>query len=164
MKIMNLGKAHASHAFASRQRGAVFFVALMLLIVLTLLGLSAAQVTALQERMAAVYRSDRMAFENAESRLVQMERSTRGLTAALNPLCENLYVGAANTGLTGEGATVENLARGGASFITATSTLEASIAREIGDTNCLFLQISASASDDPTGGTSRAILQSIFVP
>ncbi len=162
---MNPRNARISYAFASRQRGAVFFVALMLLIVLTLLGLSAAQVTALQERMAAVYRSDRMAIENAESLLAQQERTTTGSSADLNVLCENFYKGAANTDTIADGGdtAIENLGRGG-SFVTTVGTLEAGIPREMGDRNCLFLQISAYAYDDPSAETSRALVQSIYVP
>lgn len=159
------GSARASYAFASRQRGAVFFVALMLLIVLTLLGLSAAQVTALQERMAAVYRSDRMAFENAEGLLAQQERMTSGLGAGLNVICENFYKGAGNTETIEDGSdfAIENLGKG-ASFLPTIGTLEAGIASEIGDQRCLFLQITTYAYDDPDAQTARALVQSIYVP
>lgn len=52
-----------------RQRGATLFVALSILILLTLLALAAARVTGLQERMAGGYRADVVAFERAEAAL-----------------------------------------------------------------------------------------------
>lgn len=50
-----------------RARGAVLFVALIFLILLTLLGITAAQVTVLQERMSGSFRVQQLAFERAES-------------------------------------------------------------------------------------------------
>lgn len=50
------------------QRGAVLYVALIMLILLALIGITALQVTGLQERMTASYRSTNMAFQNAEGR------------------------------------------------------------------------------------------------
>lgn len=52
-----------------RQRGAVLFVALVILIMLTLLGLAAAQTSTLQERMAGNYLAHYRAFESAERRV-----------------------------------------------------------------------------------------------
>lgn len=57
----------------SRQRGAALFVALMLLIIVSILGVSVAQVTALQERMANNYRVDDVAFQNADGSLRDQE-------------------------------------------------------------------------------------------
>lgn len=152
-----------------QQRGAALFISLMILIILTLLGLSAAQVTTLQERMSAVYRSDQMAFERAESALSDIERDVSIEGAAKNVLCENLYDGArqvqqwkAGTNLATT-SKVENLGRG-AGFITRMGSLEAGIARELGSDNCLFLQISAHSYDDPAAKNAHAIVQSIFTP
>lgn len=50
------------------QRGAVLYVALMMLVLLALIGITALQVTGLQERMTSSYRSTNMAFQNAEGR------------------------------------------------------------------------------------------------
>jgi len=51
-----------------RQRGAVLYVALMMLVLLALIGITALQVTGLQERMTSSYRSTNNAFQNAEGR------------------------------------------------------------------------------------------------
>lgn len=51
---------------ARAQRGAVLFVALMMLILLALLGLAGMQVASMQERMSANYRASNVAFQNSE--------------------------------------------------------------------------------------------------
>ncbi len=51
------------------QGGAVLFVSLMLLVIFTLLGLAAMQVTVLQERMSGNFRTINLAFQNAEGQV-----------------------------------------------------------------------------------------------
>lgn len=60
---MRKTSAIASHR---RQRGAVLYVALIMLVLISLLGIAAIQVSGLQERMAANYRNTNLAFQNAE--------------------------------------------------------------------------------------------------
>jgi len=48
------------------QRGAVLYVALIMLILLALLGIAGMQVAGMQEKMAANYRATNVAFQNAE--------------------------------------------------------------------------------------------------
>lgn len=166
MDTRNIRSFGASSGY---QRGAVLFVAMIFLIILTLLGLSAAQVTSLQERMAAVYRSDLLAFENAEELLTGRERDMRGDLASINLLCDRLYNGSSQVSSwrrgnsLGNSTEVENLGRG-ASFISLLDSLEAGLSQEIGDKNCLFLQVSAHAYDNPNAKTAHAIVQSIFSP
>lgn len=50
----------------ARQRGAVLYVALIMLVLLALLGIVGLQVASMQERMAASYRAVNVAFQNAE--------------------------------------------------------------------------------------------------
>lgn len=50
-----------------RQKGAVLYVALVLLIILSLIGVTGMQVTGLQERMSANYIATNLAFQNAEA-------------------------------------------------------------------------------------------------
>ncbi|MGA9422629.1 MAG: PilX N-terminal domain-containing pilus assembly protein, partial [Rhodanobacteraceae bacterium] len=52
-----------------RSNGAVLFVALIMLLLLTLLGVTAAQVTVMQERMSGNFRVQQLAFERSESAL-----------------------------------------------------------------------------------------------
>lgn len=61
----------ASHA---RERGAALLVSLMILLVITVLALSAANLSVLQERMAGNLRESNEAFNNAEATLREIER------------------------------------------------------------------------------------------
>ena len=71
MTPMNLNVSRS--ASQRTQSGAALFVALMLLVILSILGVSIAQVTALQERMANNYRVDDIAFQNADGFLRSRE-------------------------------------------------------------------------------------------
>ncbi len=51
----------------SRQRGAVLYIALIMLILLALIGIIGAQVSSMQERMSANYRAANLAFQRAEA-------------------------------------------------------------------------------------------------
>ena len=59
------------------QGGAALFISLMFLIVLTLIGLSAANVGIMQERMAGNVRESNIAFQNAEATLREIEEEVR---------------------------------------------------------------------------------------
>lgn len=58
------------------------FVALMLLIVLSLLAVTAAQVTVLQERMSGNFRAAQRAFERTEGRMVESRSNISNPLAA----------------------------------------------------------------------------------
>ena len=60
-----------------RQHGAALLAALLILIMLSLLAISASQVTSLQEKMVQAYWSDVRAFEAAEERLRVRGRAGR---------------------------------------------------------------------------------------
>lgn len=163
-EIMN----HSRKAVSRRhQRGAVFFVSMMLLIILSLLAISAAQVTGLQERMAGVYRADYVAFENAEGRLRQTERS---LLTEADP-CFKADVDAvsgwqANPAGTDATSTIRNLAVGESARAFAwRGSSQTGIARTGGDAQCSYFSVSVIDHDAPGADrTSSAIVQSIFVP
>lgn len=155
--------------FPRRQQGAVLFIAMMLLIILSLLAVSTAQVTGMQERMAGIYRSDHESFEHAEQRLRQTEKDIRGgqmvdpCSAALGDPTQGWLSG---TG-TGDQDHVENLnnamnpdSRG----FGQAGSLEFGQSRTAGDVTCLFFRVSSLDYDDPTTKTSSSIIQSVFVP
>jgi Tfp pilus assembly protein PilX len=58
----------------AQQRGAVLFIALIMLLLLTMIGITAMQVTLLQERMAGGFRVQHQAFEATEG-LLKSERT-----------------------------------------------------------------------------------------
>lgn len=64
----------------SSQRGAALIVALVMLLVMTVLGISAARTTNLQERMAGNLRDSNLAFQAAERALREGETFLRGGT------------------------------------------------------------------------------------
>ncbi|RDZ29250.1 pilus assembly PilX family protein [Lysobacter silvisoli] len=67
----------------AQQRGAVLYVAMIMLILLALLGIVGMQVTGLQERMSANYNRVNVAFQNAEALARQRESEVQsGLFSA----------------------------------------------------------------------------------
>ncbi|MEX0914949.1 MAG: PilX N-terminal domain-containing pilus assembly protein [Wenzhouxiangellaceae bacterium] len=68
-----------SKQLLSRQNGAALFISLMFLILLTLLGLSAANVGILQERMSGNVRESNIAFQTAEAALRGIERRVQAI-------------------------------------------------------------------------------------
>ena len=70
------------------QHGAVLYVALIMLLLLALLGIAGMRVTTLQERMSANYRSENLAFQNAESLARTTECSIENqVNRTTNPNC-----------------------------------------------------------------------------
>lgn len=148
------------------QRGSALFTAMMLLIILSLLGISAAVVTGLQERMASTYRSDHVAFENAEARLRATERR---LLAEIDP-CH-----AANPDPTSQwmdsppvaGAeSYRNLAAGPASRAFGwRGSNKAGQPAMVGDVRCAYFEVNATDFDVSGGdATSQSVVASVFVP
>lgn len=74
---MQASHRHTTPPARSAQRGAVLYVALVLLIILSLIGVTGMQVTGLQERMAGNYIATNLAFQNAEA----VARVTEGTIA-----------------------------------------------------------------------------------
>jgi Tfp pilus assembly protein PilX len=70
----------------TRQRGAVLFVSLIILILLTLIGVTAMQLSLLQERMAGGFRIQHQAFESAEGLLKDTRSSLNSDANSSGPL------------------------------------------------------------------------------
>lgn len=66
------------------QRGAVLYVALIILILLALIGIVGMQVTGLQEKMSANYRNTQVAFQAAESAVRERECYLEGVVNRTN--------------------------------------------------------------------------------
>lgn len=62
----------------TRQRGAALFIALILLVVLTLIGVTAARMQTVEERMALNDDNHELAMQSAEAALRQTEQAVRG--------------------------------------------------------------------------------------
>jgi hypothetical protein len=77
--------AHRTTGFSPRnERGAVLFVGLIFLLLLTLLGVTAMQVTVLQERMAGNFRVQHAAFERTEGCVIRGQKDVRNVLVALD--------------------------------------------------------------------------------
>jgi type IV pilus assembly protein PilX len=82
-----MNSRRASRLIATRQRGAVLVVSLLLLLVMTLLGLGASQSTRLQERMAGNQRDQEVALQGAEASLRAAERRLSPMVNAVLTRC-----------------------------------------------------------------------------
>lgn len=148
-----------------RQRGAALFVSLMILILLSLLAVSASQVTALQERMVQAYWADVRAFDGAEERLRASERELRAQVAMEEcPFVDESAPPAwvnPNVRPSAAGAHLTNLSQIRGSGLASSAAMGPS-----GAVQCLFIQISASESDSRIDDDARSwsVVQSIFVP
>jgi type IV pilus assembly protein PilX len=73
-------KHRSQFRFPVRQRGAVLVVALLMLLVMTILGVTAMQMSRMEERMAGNSRDTNLAFQGAEAGLRDGEERVRVLT------------------------------------------------------------------------------------
>lgn len=156
---------HAICGVARTQRGSALFTAMMLLIVLSLLGISAAAVTGLQERMASTYRADHLAFEQAEARLRATEKR---LLAEVDP-CHAANPNPTSDWLSNtpsEGAeNYRNLAAGPASRAFGwRGSNKAGQAAIVGDIRCAYFEVAVIDFDESKNPTSNAIVGSVYVP
>ncbi|PIQ37054.1 MAG: protein PilX [Lysobacterales bacterium CG17_big_fil_post_rev_8_21_14_2_50_64_11] len=151
-----------------RQRGAVLFVALIMLLLLTLIGVTGMQVSTLQERMASGYRAGNLAFQNTEQQLILAESNVRNQVNSASPVAATvancaLAFQARNWALTAldggatQGANVRRVDQcfGGSSRKMPQRSNE--------NTN-QFYQITAYSVDRPANPASRAAVDSVFIP
>ncbi len=165
------------HTFTSRghsrmgahnQHGAALFVALIMLLLLTLIGVTGMQVATMQERMSAGYRSGNLAFQNTEQQLTQTEANLRTQVNNSVPVTANIancalafegraWATAALDGGATQGANVRRIDQcfGGSSRKMPQRTNE--------NTN-QFYQITAYSVDRPANPASRAAVDSVFIP
>ena len=83
-----------STAFTTQQRGSVLVVSLLILLVMTLLGITAMSTTTLEEKMAGNLRDKGIAFQAAEAALRDGETDLNK-----NNIAESLFVAACTNGL-----------------------------------------------------------------
>lgn len=72
--------AKQHHSLGQKQTGVALFMSLIMLLIITVLGLSSVQTTTLQERMARNARDSNLAFLAAESALKDAEAMIEGFT------------------------------------------------------------------------------------
>ncbi|MBB5209369.1 pilus assembly PilX family protein [Chiayiivirga flava] len=163
---------------ARGQRGAALFVALMLLVIVSILGVSVAQVTALQERMASNYRVDDLAFQSADGflRARELDISAR-LSADKSADCRpDPSIGGANMIPTWkEGATVSESAFesmqgdfGAGRSSGMVGNLDTAIGEvSAGSWQCLMFRVAAVGvgvdDEDAADASARTIVQSTYI-
>ncbi|ALP51799.1 hypothetical protein Tel_00840 [Candidatus Tenderia electrophaga] len=86
----------------NRQRGSALILALLILLVMTMLGITAMSTSTLEEKMAANDRNQKLAFQNAELKLAQSESEVRDYDWNVD-VSGVLDAEAAHPGLYGEG-------------------------------------------------------------
>lgn len=164
--IRNVGRRQS-------QEGAVLYVALIMLILLALIGVVGMQVTGMQERMAANYRSVNLAFQNAETGARTVEEqieaalgSGTGTYAADQEVCSPTF----DPLSWGDG---KDAARPVADKNSATYTRRidrcfAASSRRIGakeneQTGNIY-EVAVVRSDFDTNPTATAVIDTIFIP
>ncbi|NJC38240.1 type IV pilus assembly protein PilX [Xanthomonas arboricola] len=151
--------------FRKGQRGAVLYVALIMLILLALIGIAGMQVTGMQERMAANYLYTNQAFQNAEADARKTENSI-----------ENAFVDGGSFAASQEGCspTYDPLTwADGLSAVSATYTRRidkcfAASSNRVGkrqneETGNIY-QVTALSSDAPVNPSASAVIDTIFIP
>jgi len=148
-----------------QQRGATLFTALMILILLTLLALSVAQVTSLQERMAGLYRADQQAFQSAEDQMRVQENSVLNISVCV--AAEN-YKSTLPTGwregTVSTGTRIENLTKSDPNGPLISAFVASGQANRDEQCQIGVFRVTSLQPDNPTDPTTRALVQSIFVP
>ncbi|NLC61399.1 MAG: protein PilX [Gammaproteobacteria bacterium] len=149
----------------ARNRGAVLYVALIMLVLLALLGIVGMQVAGLQERMAANYLRANVAFQNAEARARTSEAAiesavySTGTFAADQEMCSPTFDPLTwADGLSGP--TGDHVRRIDKCF-PASSLRAGGLASE--ETGNIY-EISALAGDTPTSPSATAVVNTIYIP
>jgi len=166
------------NGFPQRQQGAVLYVALIMLIVIALLGVSAMQVATMQEKMSSNYVAAKEAFENTESVVKTAEcylagRTNRTSTTACNvaatqveDICEtnfdatNWAKGKAMATPAADSISMRSI---GKCISGQESTAMGREAERGGETNPVF-QITAYAADDTANPSADASIDTIYMP
>lgn len=147
------------------QRGAVLYVALIMLILLALIGIAGMQVTGMQERMAANYLRTNQAFQNAEAdardveNKIELAMSDTGIYVAAQEECSPTY-----DPLTW----ADGISLATASYTRRVDKCFAASSRRIGErqneeTGNIY-QVTALASDDPDNASASAVIDTVFIP
>ncbi|MBW8368679.1 MAG: protein PilX [Arenimonas sp.] len=159
-----------AHSFRGleKQRGIALYIALIILLILTLLGLVAVQITTMQERMAGNYRTVNLAFQNAESRVRDSELEIgRTVTAGTAPImtdntCANFNIDswANQVDVPDADATAIRTRR----VDRCSGTSSGKYGQKVNDDTNSIYQITGAASDRATDGSTVVVIETVFIP
>ncbi len=164
--IVPYGKHHDSQRSArSRERGAVLYVALIVLILLALIGIAGMQVAGMQERMAANYLRGNVAFQAAEGVLRLSEENIQnalyasGAYPADQETCSTTF-DPLTWADTQTQQTDHYIRRVDKCFPSSSIVVGQSLAEDTGN----IYDVTALSSDAPDAPDSSAILNTVFIP
>lgn len=165
--MMSIRHRASPRSLPRSQRGAVLYVALIMLVLLALIGIAGMQVTGMQERMSANYLRTNQAFQNAESDARQVENGiatkieSGEVFIANQEACSPTYDPL--TWADGVAAPAAGHTRRIDKCFAATSLRQGRPESE--DTGNIY-QVTALASDDPDPdtATASAVIDTVFIP
>lgn len=152
-------------ATAGTQRGAVLYVALIMLILLAMIGLIGMQVTGMQERMAANYLRGNLAFQNAEASARNVEAaidtalSGGGIYAADQEVCDPIFDPL--TWANGITAAQKSYTRRIDKCFASSSLVVGQ--KENEETGNIY-EVTALASDDNANAAASSVINTVFIP
>ncbi len=165
------------YASSARQKGAVLYVAMIMLILLALIGIVGMQVSGLQEKMSANYRNVNLAFQNAEGRAraaecnveAQVNRTVvscgTGLAPTVEQICDTDHDATnwAAARAMGDPAASSTVVRSIGKCISGNTGLGMGVKPESEDPNPVF-QVTVYATDFVNNPTADAAVDTIFRP
>lgn len=151
---------------SSGQRGAVLYVALIMLILLALIGIVGMQVAGLQERMASNYRAVNIAFQNAESQARATEENIRSqLVGGATYLADREYCEANFDPLTW----ADGLGSTDTAFITrridkcfAASSLR--VGERMNEETGNIYEVTVLGNDGTSTASATAVVNTVYIP
>ncbi|SEL74034.1 type IV pilus assembly protein PilX [Pseudoxanthomonas sp. GM95] len=144
------------------QSGAVLYVALIMLLLLALLGISGMQVASMQEKMASNYRQSDVAFQNAEGYVREREKAIKAAASSVSvdsTACAFDALAWARTIGSTQTVYVRRLI---CDATTGTSSnLGATVdASSVGSA----YEVTSLAPDDKSSPTATAVVQTVYIP
>ena len=152
-----------------RQRGAVLYIALIMLVLLALIGIVGMQVSGLQERMAANYRAVNIAFQDAETRARAVEGQVLasvsggvGTFAADQEICEPTFDPLTWADDLVAGEDVEGVFTRRVDKCFAASSLR--VGERLNEETGNIYEISVMGNDAVADNAATAVINTIYIP
>ncbi len=149
------------------QRGAALYVALIMLLLLALIGVIGMQVASMQERMSSDYRITNLAFQRAEGMARVTEQAVAdalyrgsGVYAADIVACNQAYV--PDAWADGVTAAQSDITRRLDTCFPGGSSLK--VGQDLTEQTGNVYQITTYSQDRDVGGTSEAVIDTVYIP
>lgn len=170
-----MSRSHTFRGYAPprQQRGAVLYVALIMLLLLALLGIAGMQVAGMQEKMASNYRAANRSFQNTEGVVRNTERAAEAVTDRTALPSGSLISATSITDICEDG--FDPVAWGRSQSSSAVPAVRVRRIDKCGgpganaldqgrpnDESSASFQITAYSADDPANPTSSSVIDTIF--